>query len=175
MPDVLRSARPSHSVAALGPNAPAIPPSITRPPRRAVPDRPFSSIRSGALCIGTGVGKITSYHVIEDHLDDFPLPVYQDERMAKLVAFADGRHERIEILVGDVRISPWRVDNFKPKKIEFLAHLRGCGACKEGKIGDAASHLIDAAQFHAIMVDLARKGITIYHQPKFVWLSNFLA
>jgi aminoglycoside 3-N-acetyltransferase len=178
MPDVLRSAHPSHSVAALGPTAAAYTAEHHKVATPCGAGSPFlvHTERGGdILCIGTGVGKITSYHVVEDHLDDFPLPVYQDERMAKLVVFADGRHERIEILVGDARISPWRVDNFKPKEIEFLAHLRGYGACKEGKIGDAASHLIDAAQFHAMMVDLARKGITIYHRPKFERLSNFLA
>lgn len=178
MPDVLRSGHPSHSVAALGPNAAAYTAEHHKVATPCGSGSPFlvHTERGGdILCIGTGVGKITSYHVIEDHLADFPLPVYLTERVAKDVIFADGRHERIEILVGDARLSPWRVDNFKPKEIEFLAHLRFYGACKEGKIGDAVSHLIDAARFHAMMIDLAGKGITIYHRPKLELLSNLLA
>lgn len=178
MPGALRSAHPSHSVAALGPNASAYTAEHHKVATPCGAGSPFlvHTERGGdILCIGTGIGKITSYHVIEDHLEDFPLPVYRAERMAKDVIFPDGRHERIEILVGDARLSPWRVDNFKPKEVEFLAHLRGCGVCNEGKIGDAASHLIDAAAFHAMMVDLARQGITIYHRPKFERLSNLLA
>ena len=178
MPGVLRSAHPSHSVAALGPDAAAYTAEHHKVATPCGPGSPFlvHTERGGdILCIGTGVGKITSYHVVEDHLADFPLPVYLAERMAKDVIFADGRHERIEILVGDARLSPWRVDNFKPKEVEFLAHLRGYKACREGKIGDAASHLIGAARFHAMMVDLAGKGITIYHRPRLELLSNLLA
>lgn len=178
MPGVLRSAHPSHSVAALGPNAAAYTAEHHKVATPCGAGSPFlvHTQRGGdILCIGTGVGKITSYHVVEDHLEDFPLPVYLGQRMSKRVIFPDGRHERIEILVGNARLSPWRVDNFKPKEVEFLAHLRGYGACKEGKIGDAASHLIDAARFHAMMVDLAGKGITIYHRPKLELLSNLLA
>jgi aminoglycoside 3-N-acetyltransferase len=178
MPGVLRSGHPSHSVAALGPDAAAYTADHHKVATPCGPGSPFlvHTQRGGdILCIGTGVGKITSYHVIEDHLDDFPLPVYVGQRMAKDVIFPDGRRERIEILLGDARLSPWRVDNFKPKEVEFLAHLRGYGASKEGKIGEAASHLIDAARFHAMMVDLARQGITIYHRPKLERLSNLLA
>jgi aminoglycoside 3-N-acetyltransferase len=178
IPGVLRSAHPSHSVAALGPNAAAYTSDHHKVATPCGPGSPFlvHTERGGDIvCIGTGVGKITSYHVIEDHLEDFPLPVYLGQPMSKTVIFPDGRNERIEILVGDARLSPWRVDNFKPKEMEFLAHLRTYGACTEGRIGDAASHLIDVTRFHAMMVDLAGRGITIYHRPKLGRLSNLLA
>jgi len=178
MPGALRSAHPSHSVAALGPGAAAYTANhhkVATPCGSGSPFLVHTEQGGDILCIGTGVGKITSYHVIEDHLENFPLPVYLGQRMAKDVIFADGRRERIGILVGNARLSPWRVDNFKPKEVEFLAHLRSYRACREGKIGDAGSHLINAAALHAMMLDLARKGITIYHRPRFALLSNLLA
>jgi len=177
-PGALRSAHPSHSIAALGPNAAAYTADHHRAATPCGTGSPFlvHTERGGdILCIGTGVGKITSYHIVEDHLADFPLPVYLDQRMGKHVIFPDGRREWIEILVGNARLSPWRVDNFKPKEIEFLAHLRGYGICREGMIGRAASHLIDAARLRAMMAELAGQGITIYHRPKFERLSNLLA
>jgi aminoglycoside 3-N-acetyltransferase len=178
MPGALRSAHPSHSVTALGPNARDYTAAHHQAETPCGPGSPFliHAERGGdILCIGTGVGKITSYHLIEDQLEAFPLRVYPGERMGKLVIFPDGRRERIEVRVGDSRLSPWRVDNFKPKETEFLSHLRSFGACKEGRIGEAACHLIDAARFQAMMAELAHRGITIYHRPRWARLSNLPA
>lgn len=178
MPGALRSAHPSHSVTAIGPHARAYTADHHQAETSFGPGSPFllHAERGGdILCIGTGVGKITSYHLIEAQKDVFPLPVYLDARMGKLVIFPDGRRERVEVRVGDSRLSPWRIDNFKPKQTEFLHHLRSFGVCKEGRIGEASCHLIDAARLQAMMADLARRGITIYHQPKWAGLSNLPA
>jgi aminoglycoside 3-N-acetyltransferase len=169
MPGVLRSSHPTHSVAALGPAAELYTRDHHKVLTPCAPGSPFRihTDRCGdILSIGTGVGKITSYHVIEDYLDDYPLPVYLKQRMAKEVILADGTRYRAEIVVGNPRLSPWRVDNFKPKEIEFLGHLRGHMALREGRVGQAASHLIDGVRFHAMMLALTAKGITIYHLPR---------
>ncbi len=168
MPGVRRSAHPTHSVAAFGPAAELYTRDHHRVLTPCAPGSPFRihTDRGGDIvCIGTGIGKITSYHVVEDYIDDFPLPVYLDRRMAKDVILADGSRECVEIIVGDPRLSPWRVDNFKPKETEFLGHLRSYGVLAEGRIGLAASHLINGARFHGMMLDLAAKGITIYYRP----------
>jgi aminoglycoside 3-N-acetyltransferase len=169
MPGVLRSAHPTHSVAAFGPAAEA----YTRHHHQVLtPCGPGSSFRlhtdrgGDILCIGTGVGKITSYHVVEDYLDDFPLRIYLDRRMGKDVIMADGARQRVEITVGNPRLSPWRVDNFKPKEVEFRGHLRSYDVLTEGTLGQGQAHLLDGPCFHAMMVDLVAKGITIYHTPK---------
>jgi aminoglycoside 3-N-acetyltransferase len=169
MPGALRSAHPTHSIAALGPAAPL----YTRDHHKiATPCAPGSPFRVHAdrggdiLCLGTGVGKITSYHVIEDFLEDFPIPVYLDRRMTKEVVFPDGSREPVAIMVGNPRLSPWRVDNFKPKEREFLGHLRSYGAVREGQIGLAPTHLLNGVRFHTMMLALVAKGITIYHEPR---------
>jgi aminoglycoside 3-N-acetyltransferase len=168
MPGALRSAHPTHSVAALGPAAEIYTRDHHKSATPCAPGTPFRihTDRGGdILCLGTGVGKITSYHVVEDYLDDFPLAVYLKHRMAKDVILTDGSRQKVEIVVGNPRLSPWRVDNFKPKETEFLGHLRSYAAVTEGKVGLATSHLIDGLSFHAMMLDLTRKGITIYHKP----------
>ena len=87
MPGVIRSAHPTHSVTAYGPAAN----TYTRN-HHNLPDavcgglalpRIHTDCGGDILCIGTGVGKITSYHVIEDYLDDYPPSVYLEKRMAK--------------------------------------------------------------------------------------------
>jgi aminoglycoside 3-N-acetyltransferase len=168
MPGVRRSAHPTHSVAAHGPAAELYTSDHHKALTPCAPGSPFRihTDRSGdILCLGTGVGKITAYHVVEDYLDDFPLSVYLSSRMSKDVILADGVRDRVEITVGDPRLSPWRVDNFKPKEVEFSGHLRSYRAVAEGQIGQARSHLINGARFHEMMLDLTGRGITIYHQP----------
>ncbi len=175
MPGVIRSAHPTHSVTAYGPAAESYTRNHHNLPTPCAAGSPFrihTDCGGDILCIGTGVGKITSYHVIEDYLDDYPLSVYLEKRMAKDVILADGRHRRVEIAVGNPKLSPWRVDNFKPKETEFLGHLRSHAAVQEGKIGHASSHLINGVRFHQMMIDLTRSGVTIYHRP---WLRRMLA
>ena len=168
MPGVLRSAHPTHSVAAYGPAAELYTNDhhkVVTPCAAGSPFRIHTDRGGDILCIGTGVGKITSYHVIEDYIDDYPLAVYLNARMAKNVILADGVRDRVEIVVGNPKLSPWRVDNFKPKEAEFLGYLQSYAALREGRIGHAACHLINGVRFHAMMLDLTRKGVTIYHRP----------
>jgi len=170
MHGTLRSAHPTHSVAAYGPAAELYTcdhHKVVTPCAEGSPFRIHNDRGGDILCLGTGVGKITSYHVVEDYLDDYPLPVYLDQRMAKDVIHSDGLRSRVEIVVGNPKLSPWRVDNFKPKETEFLGHLRSYAVMQEGKIGSATSHLIDGVRFHEMMLDLTRKGTTIYHLPRF--------
>jgi aminoglycoside 3-N-acetyltransferase len=173
MPGTLRSAHPSHSVSAHGPDADlytrthhiGLTPCAGGSPFRIHADRD-----GDILCIGSGLGKITSYHVVEDLMEDYPVPVYLDQRMAKEVILSDGERCRVEIIAGNPKLSPWRVDNFKPKEVEFHRHLRTYDAVKEGKFGAATSHLICGARFNRMMIELAQKGVTIYHRPALGWV-----
>ena len=86
--------------------------------------------------------------------------------MSKLVVFQDGQECYVETRVNDPRLSPWRVDNFKPKEDEILLLLRAYGLIREGKVGMAPSCVIDAAGLFTAMQDWAARGITIYHEPR---------
>ena len=126
IPEALRSAHPTHSIAALGPSAALYTSSHHKSPQLCGPGSPFDiqAQRGGyILALGTGVGKITAYHWIEDHMGHFPLRVHLPERMAKEVIFPDGHSETIEIEIADPKLSPWRIDNFQPKETEILAVL----------------------------------------------------
>lgn len=168
-PEARRSAHPTHSVVAIGPEADAYTAHHHEGDTPAGPQSPFwFHMRKGGgiLCLGSGIGKVTSYHVIEDLVPDFPLDVYCVQPFEKLVLFEDGSSRHIRTRINDPDLSPWRVDNFKPKETEILDRLRQCGAVRVGMVGDALSHLMNAAILLELMRDWLRMGVTIYHRPR---------
>lgn len=168
-PDARRSAHPTHSVVALGPRADDYTAFHHRGDTPAGPHSPFwqHTLSGGSiLCLGSGIGKVTSYHVIEDMVPDFPLKVYCPRPYEKQVCFLDGTSRQVRTLINDPDLSPWRVDNFKPKEEEILSFLIDGRAIKIGKVGDAQSHLINAAVLLTLMRTWLKEGITIYHKPR---------
>jgi aminoglycoside N3'-acetyltransferase len=123
------------------------------------------------LCLGSGIGKITAYHIIED-LVDFPFPVYLKDLMNKSVVFPDRSAHSISTKVGDPRLSPWRIDNFKPKQIEFLEYLRSAGVVREAVVGNAVCYLLDIESLVRLQRQLLEQRITIYYRPKFRLFSG---
>lgn len=169
LPEMRRSAHPTHSVVAIGPEADAYTALHHEGETPTGPHSPFSfHMRKGGgiLCLGSGIGKVTSYHVIEDLVPDFPLDVYCVQHFEKLVRFEDGTSRRIRTRINNPDLSPWRVDNFKPKEAEIFDRLRQCGAVRVGMVGGALSHLMNAAILLELMRDWLRMGVTIYHRPR---------
>ncbi len=168
LPGARRSAHPTHSVVAVGPRAELY------TARHHEGDTPTGILSpfcihmqngGGILRLGSGIGKVTSYHVIEDLDPEFPIDAYAAQPFEKLVIFEDGTRRRVMTRINDPGLSPWRVDNFKPKENEILERLRKCGGVRIGKVGDATSHLMNAAILLEVMRDWLRVGVTIYHRP----------
>lgn len=169
LPGARRSAHPTHSVVAIGPRAEAY---TARHHAAETPTGPLSPFflhmqNGGAiLCLGSDVGKVTSYHVVEDVSPDFPFETYAPGWFEKEVLFEDGSRRRVRTRILDPRLSPWRVDNFKPKEAEILDRLRQAGVVRIGTVGHAVSYLLDAAVLLETMCAWMRQGITIYHHPR---------
>jgi aminoglycoside 3-N-acetyltransferase len=166
LPKARRSAHPTHSVVAVGPHAEDYTSEHHAGPTPTGARSPFYKhilARGQILCLGTGIGKITSYHVVEDLMPEFPVHVYLDQPMSKMVVFGDGHRGAVETRVNDPALSPWRVDNFKPKEREFYQRLREHQVMREGRVGMAPSHLLDADKLFAAMQEWSTRGITIYH------------
>lgn len=169
LPEARRSAHPTHSVVAIGPDANIYTAHHHEGDTPTGPQSPFwfhMSKGGSILCLGSGIGKVTSYHVIEDLVPDFPLDVHCVQPLEKLVRFEDGSSRLIRTRINNTELSPWRVDNFKPKEVEILDRLRQCDAVRIGQVGDALSHLMNAATLLELMHDWLRQGVTIYHRPR---------
>jgi aminoglycoside 3-N-acetyltransferase len=172
-----RSCHPTHSVTVLGPRRDEYISRHHLSPTPCGPYSPFKMLfenKGQILCLGSGIGKITAYHLIED-LVDFPLQVYLNKLMSKNVVFPDRSTHLISTKVGDPRLSPWRIDNFKPKQIEFLGYLRSAGVVREARIGNAICHLLDVEALVNLQKKLLEQKITIYYRPKLRLLSSFPA
>lgn len=164
-PRVLRSGHPTHSVAAEGPAARDFTERhhLSRSP--CGPGSPFRllSERGGMiLCLGTGIGKVTSQHTIEDLVEDYPFPVYLPEPMVKTVIFPDGHEEGVEVLVHDPALTPKRVDNCVPVTREIHDDMRRAGIVREGLVGRAEAQLFAAADLDALHRERLKHGKTIY-------------
>jgi aminoglycoside 3-N-acetyltransferase len=168
MNGAMRSAHPTHSVVALGPRAFEYTHEHHEGPTPTGARSPFyKHIRFGGqiLCLGSGVGKVTSYHVVEDVVPGFPVDPYLKEPMKKLVVFADGSQKLVETRVADPRLSVWRVDNFGPKEAEIYSLMRQCQIVRSGRVAAGQAHLIDAARLFELMPEWAARGVIIYHTP----------
>lgn len=164
-PGARRSAHPTHSVVALGPRAEeyvarhheSLSPCGEHSPFRLLAER-----EGRILCLGTGIGKVTSHHVIEDLVDDYPLAVYLEDLLSKDVVLEDGSTIRVPVRVHDPRLSPLRVDNHAGKEQEILAEMRRRGIVAEGKIGRATAYEFGASGLNEMLRDLLLEGRTIY-------------
>jgi aminoglycoside 3-N-acetyltransferase len=165
LPNVERSAHPTHSVAVQGPDAKTYVANHHKSRSPCGSGSPFRilSDRGGAvLCLGTGIGKVTSHHTIEDMFDDFPVQVYVPEVYFKDVKLKDGTIVQVEVLVHDPKLAPIRVDNHQGMEKKILDEMRKRGIVREGRIGLAAAYLFGAADLDAMHRDLLREGVTIY-------------
>ena len=165
MPGIFRSAHPTHSVCALGPRGEFYTSQhhISRSP--CGPGSPFrllSDTGGKILCVGSGIGKVTSHHTIEDLVDRFPVSVYLPREYSKLVVFPDGTQARVPVLVHDPELSSLRVDNCKPKEQEVHLEMRAAGLLSEGRIGDAVSQFFGAAELNNFHSNRLKRGLTIY-------------
>jgi aminoglycoside 3-N-acetyltransferase len=172
-PGTVRSAHPSHSVVALGSNARDYALQHHKVGTPCGPGSPFTLLQSRnglVVCLGSSIGRVTQYHVIEDEVESLPVNVYLAASMSKSVIFDDGHEEVVSTRVHDPRLGPWRIDHFSPKEVEFAEHMEKNGVMRTVKVGMANVAIIDTVKLHKLMLNLLRKGITIYHSPKFLRL-----
>lgn len=165
-PGVLRSSHYTHSCCGIGPQAEFMlleheqsvtPAGLGSPCRRLIDTDGF------ILAMGSSFGAITFYHVIEDMMESFPIPVYYPEMMRGPVRGADGQIRMTEYRVHDpAQYLGKRIDLNKNKEAEILGLFRSRGIVREGPIGDGHGYLYSAKEAAAYLTELAESGITIY-------------
>ena len=165
----IRSAHPTHSIVAMGPKAAMYVKNhhLSRSP--CGPQSPFwllAEYGGAILCLGTGIGKVTSHHIIKDRNDYSPLRVFLPDVYTKSVRLTDGAIIEVDVLVHDPKLSALRMDNNRRLELEFLENMRKAGIVREGMIGNAASYLFSAADLNALHMARRSKGKNIYAPPK---------
>lgn len=163
----LRSLHPTHSVCAWGTNAKEYTENHHNCVAPCAVGSPFAMLverNAQIVCLGSDVGKVTAYHLIEDLDSDFPITTNLSEVFVKTVMVGENRIE-VATRVLNPALTPWRIDNFEPKLNEFKHHLMSYDCLKTSRLGDANMDIIDVPKFLDMLRDLAKKGVTIYHRP----------
>ena len=167
-PVAMRSKHPTHSVAAIGPNADFYTVDHHHSVTPCGPGSPFRRLseRQGQiLSLGAGIGKISSYHVVEDAVEDFPFEVYYPKTFTKRVKFEDKTTQSIQFRVHNPDLANIRVDNDKEAEIEVEEWLRKLHLLKSYRIGQCTAFLMRAHGLDdALKRRLAKEGTTIYRK-----------
>jgi aminoglycoside 3-N-acetyltransferase len=163
--EALRSLHPTHSVAAIGPHAEYLLKNHEKsqtPCGKTSPFYKLIELDGYILHLGSKFGQITSVHVIEDLVDDFPHKVYFDERIPMRYLDDKGVEHTVLIKVHDPVTSKARIDKNIEKEKEIYNYCLEYGVVTTGKVGNATSHLIKAKGLEEGIEKLLAKGITIY-------------
>jgi aminoglycoside 3-N-acetyltransferase len=158
-PGSFRSVHASHSVAAIGPKAA----DLTSEHHldafafgRRSPYFKLCEAGGKILMLGVDLTTMTAVHVIENIVDDYPLPVHMPQAKRVEVILPSGARHTMDCKVHNPEISAIRDCN----KIEPF--FREYGILEETRIGNARVMLIDASRLIETMQSLLARGITIY-------------
>lgn len=165
LPGARRSLHPTHSVAALGARAEwyagghelCITPCGSTSPFRRLIDRP-----GWIVCVGSTIGKVTSYHAFEDECEDFPLPIYADEDFPVTMIAADGRRIETRVKCHLPRTASRRIDNTREIESDFEKILARMGVLATQAVGEGAISVMRADRLNAALAELLQEGTTIY-------------
>ncbi len=167
-PDAIRSIHPTHSFAAIGPDARWLVEEHhtcgtsfgTGSPMAKALDR-----HCYLLGLGTNLGNVTYYHCLEEMEPDFPINVFTaDSPISVECTDQEGRLHRLEVRAHDRNISQTRIDrpenhgirNFFTRWFERHADLQWF------QVGEARSWLMRADIMYGEAKLLMKRGITIY-------------
>lgn len=163
--EALRSLHPTHSVAAIGPHAHYLLKDHEKSETRCGKTSPFYKLiglGGYILVLGSKFGEITSFHVIEDLVDNFPVKVYLKGLVPMRYLDEKGvEHISLQKL-NDPVVARTRIDVNAKKEKQIYSYCLERGVVRTGKVGNAISHLIEARGLEEVLEELLTRGITIY-------------
>lgn len=159
-PGTLRSLHPTHSFCASGPDAAEMLRTHHLDHNPFGAQSPLGFIcRAGGKCLLVGVGlkNCSPFRIIENP-DTYPHPVFEKPLFEFRVRDQEGKEMTVMTLVHSLALAPERRTGvFHPPLLER-------GMLKEGKVGLAASSVVDCKGLEPLLLELAGKGITPYSE-----------
>ncbi len=165
---VVRSVHPTHSIAALGPDAAWLVADHHRAGTSFGTDTPMARMleRGGYLMgIGTGLGTVTFYHCLEDLREDFPLNPYSDDSPFAVTCIDhDGVSHTLSLPAHSPALSKTRID--RPENSAIRDHFTACLERNAGlswfDIGQSRGWVVSLPAMYAECCRLMESGVTIY-------------
>lgn len=167
-PGVRRSLHPTHSVAALGPRADWLVESHHHCIGAFSEGSPLARLLEAdghLLGLGTGLGTVTFYHVLEDLRSDFPFSVYTpDSPIEAICRDQSGVEHRLRVMAHDSAVSRTRIDRPEGEWIRdyITRYFEAAGSLRWGRIGAGRAWRIPARSMYQGLEALLAQGITIY-------------
>ena len=167
-----RSIHPTHSVVALGARADWLVADHHHSPFAFDADSPLGRVLEAdgyIMGLGTDLGPVTFYHVLEDLCgDSFPFPVYTpDSPVVREVTGWNGERLKVAVMAHSSVVSADRID--KPSGMgvrDYITrYLERDGGLRWITVGDGKAWVIRAADMFTCLECLMVKGITIYRDP----------
>jgi len=163
--DAIRSLHPTKSVCAIGPRARELTETHQHSLHPCDTFSPFYKImKYNARVIGLGVSTqqgLSPVHTVEDALiDEFPVDLYHKRLFAAKCINYDGQTEIVHTYGHNI-------ENMKLQVPRFMAGHVPADIGRDITIQGMKFFRADAKKLFDLMVDLARKGITVY--PKRKW------
>jgi aminoglycoside 3-N-acetyltransferase len=171
-PGVERSLHPTHSVAALGPQARYLTEAHHHAPSTFGKGSPWDRlIEIGGKVMGLGLPMAPGglYHPLEDHmLDEFPLPVRMNVTYQVRCRHPSGEIVEVPVVPLDPAFSERRIDHPGRKDLRdyFWKEFTRIGLLRVGQVGEARTWWMPAREYFDHLVQLAKEGITIYSTPE---------
>lgn len=159
-----RSYHPSHSVASWGKDAAWFIKDHYKDDSPFGKNSPFyrAYLKKGkVLCIGSDIGKVTIYHIVEE-LVDFPKKIYLEDKYEASVITPGTNGIKVISKVHDPSQANNRIDNDMDtrKYIEHYFIKKGC--LKQRSIGKGKCSLIAIDPMIKSLIDGVKSGYTIY-------------
>jgi aminoglycoside N3'-acetyltransferase len=165
---VVRSLHPTHSVAALGPEASWLCGAHHTCGSTFGTGSPLARLleKNGVLLgLGTSLGPVTFYHVIEDLKGDFPVKVYTaDSPFQSVVKDVAGNEHVMPVWAHDSDVSRTRIDKDGGLAIRryVTRYLEQTDRLRWGTVGIAPTWWLPAREMYAALEELVARGVTIY-------------
>lgn len=168
MKNVRRSIHPTHSICAFGPNSDTIVSGHLEAETNFGIGTPFHKIREmkGKIVgIGIGIGPVTIYHTIEDFFPNDFKDVYLQVKYPIKIKL-DNMIFNKDIFVHNPEFHKYRIDKTPEIEQWFRKYFKEKKILHEGAFGSGNIWWMDIQKLYDELLDLRKKGITIYNIPK---------
>lgn len=165
---VVRSVHPTHSIAALGPQADWLVRDHHRAGTNFGADTPMARILElgGHLMgIGTHLGTVTFYHCVEDLDPDYPLNVYSEDSPFTVECIdVDGQRHTLSLPGHSPDLTSTRIDRPENEALRshFTRRFEQYAALRWFSLGDTRGWTLPLPDMHRECQRLLQEGVTIY-------------